>query len=300
MKRKTSSYPSYNKNKGNTKITIAGNIIQVAEYEKVNHDPPKIRRINAIQWLNLETGEIFDRKAKTSRQDTVRRSISQLRDIINANTDTAENIRWCTLTYRENMTDTVRLMKDLEKFNKRLKFYLQGIGQADNEYITAIEPQGRGAWHAHILLIWQHKAPYISNDDFNKIWGNGFVCIKAVNNVDNIGAYLSAYMMDTLDEEGNSKKGERLHYYPPNMRYYRCSKGIKKPSVIWTTDGEAKRITQGLTITYETERILVIKDEPSSIKYTHYNRKPNPKARVKDGTSESQVNAAEIFSQKNV
>lgn len=269
-------------NKGNTKITITGNIIQVAEYEKVNHKPPKIRRINATQWVNLETGEIYDRKAKTSRQNTVRRSIARLRDIINANADIPENVRWCTLTYAENMTDTNKLYKDLDKFNKRLKFYLQGIGQADYEYITAIEPQERGAWHAHILLIWKHKAPFISNDDFNKIWGNGFVSIKAVKNIDNIGAYLSAYMINTLDENGNSKKGERLHYYPPNMKYYRCSKGIKKPSIVWTTDGEAKRITQGLTITYETERTLTIAGETSTIKYTHYNRKPNVKASVKD------------------
>src|SRR5690606_20448669 len=83
------------------------------------------------------------------------------------------------------------------------------------------------------------------------IWGHGWVRIKSLKNVDNIGAYLSAYLTDielndsniiaaaknkmeikTVEVEGVSKKyikGGRLHLYPPGMNLYRKSKGIKFP-----------------------------------------------------------------------
>ena len=111
-----------------------------------------------------------------------------------------------------------------------------------------IEPQARGAWHAHALLIWDVKRPFIPNPDFADMWGNGFVNIKGVpDGCDNIGAYLSAYLGDCSVEEYqgdlrgkeikevNGKryvKGGRLHMYPTGMNIVRASRGVgKKPTV---------------------------------------------------------------------
>src|SRR5690625_653782 len=83
------------------------------------------------------------------------------------------------------------------------------------------------------------------------LWGHGFVTIKSMKDVDNIGAYFSAYLADlehtseniheALSEglkvvereiDGQKKKfikGGRLHLYPAGMKLYRKSKGVEYP-----------------------------------------------------------------------
>ena len=122
-----------------------------------------------------------------------------------------------------------------------------------------MEPQGRGAWHAHLLYIWQDmKAPFIPNHEFADLWGHGFVSIKKLDDIDNVGAYLTAYLGDMelseidwtkwneitrgttvkqvemLDDDGQKVtkqvlKGARLNLYPANFNMVRCSRGIKRP-----------------------------------------------------------------------
>jgi len=259
------------------KIITSGNIIQLQTFDRVNRKPPKITRLNATTWANTESGEIYQPQIKESRKDTyngLKRSMANLRNIINANTDNPENVRWITLTYKENMTDTKKLMKDLTLYQKRLEFYCIKNGLDNPEHITAIEPQERGAWHAHTLLIWQKKAPYIPKADLEILWRNGFAKITKTTDCDNLGAYLSAYLSDTMEDGKTTKKGNRLHLYPPNMKFYRTSQGIKKPSIVWTTEGNARKNISGLRKTYETTKIIIIDDSPTSIRYEHFNRLP--------------------------
>ena len=95
------------------------------------------------------------------------------------------------------------------------------------------------------------------------IWRHGFVSIKALDsNIDNIGAYLTAYLSD-LDiesgvplshdllqgeirevqtEQAENKhviKGARLKLLPVGLNIYRCSRGIKKPLVEKMSYGDA-------------------------------------------------------------
>ena len=260
------------------KIITAGNITQVITFDRVNRKPPKIARINATTWANTETGENYYPQPKESRKDIytgLKRSMANLRNIINANTDNPENVRWITLTYKENMTDTKKLYNDLSLYQKRLEFYCIKKGIDKPEYITAIEPQERGAWHAHSLLVWQKKAPYIPKTDLEIIWRNGFAKITKTTDCDNLGAYLSAYLSDTQDEDGKTtKKGNRLNFYPPNMKFYRTSQGIKKPSIVWTTEGNARKSISGLRKTYEATKTIIIVELPTAIRYEHFNRLP--------------------------
>ena len=145
-----------------------------------------------------------------------------------------------------------------------------------------MEPQGRGAWHAHLLYIWQdQKAPYIPNDTFRELWGHGFVKIKKLADVDNVGAYLTAYLGDmsldeyakadprvygrsykpkkreVIDENGNkvSKyfvKGARLNLYPANFNMIRTSKGIKRPIETMMTQAEAQKKVSAATKTFQS------------------------------------------------
>lgn len=197
------------------------------------------------------------------------------------------------------MTDKERLYRDYEKFWKKFAYSLRKNNIAIPEYITVVEPQGRGAWHIHGLFIWNVKAPFIANDVLAEIWGHGFVSIKQPQNCDNLGAYFSAYLADyptekilalsdkerekamvasaatnhglaeieKTSQEGTKKKiikGARLAMYPPGMNLFRHSKGIKKPEVIKTTYGEAQKQLSNQVQTYR--QVYEIYDDEGNYK----------------------------------
>lgn len=254
------------------KVTEMGNIIEIQAIENRNHRSV-IQRLDRDTYLDKRTGEVKEVSHITSRvQDTKSLSCSmkKLRSIINTNITDTSHVRWVTLTYAENMTDTKRLYDDFRKFNQRFQYYLTKHGYDKARYICSIEPQGRGAWHAHCLYIWQKKAPFIPNSELERIWGHGFTKITALDNVDNVGLYLTAYLTDvSLDEavetdipvRDNAKskikngkkyiKGARLSLYPANCRLYRTSRGIKKPECEWIPPDKAFEKVRHGKLTYE-------------------------------------------------
>ena len=235
--------------------------------QKACHGTPCIK-IDKDHYCDTRTGEYFEYKHIENRSQSlqsIRHTLSMIRALINTNCVVPENIRWVTLTYKENMTDTKRLMKDYEHFWKRFLRWCAKQGYDKPEYITVQEPQGRGAWHIHAFFIWQSKAPFIPNNEvLEKLWGQGFTKCKAVSDCDNIGAYFSAYLADMpvedveqlpaqekemclsgsfkveqkkfVADDGKEKdkrfiKGGRLYLYPAGMNIVRRTKGIKDPIV---------------------------------------------------------------------
>lgn len=219
-----------------------------------------IEKLDADTYMVKSTGEIKKFNKGSSRKDakaTLSQTFQNLRNLINCNVtaDNIDNVLWITLTYAENMTDTKRLYNDFRKFNQRLQYYCQDNGIPEYEYITVVEPQARGAWHHHLLLIWDSPAPFIPNKTLADIWGFGFVQVtKLKKSISNVGAYLTAYLTDVPTEDALKDeslpdrvkglktlkgkkyvKGGRLHLYPVGMHIYRTSKGIKKPIITRTS-----------------------------------------------------------------
>jgi hypothetical protein len=265
------------------KFTDMGNILEVQYMSRRNNKQTVKMLEGGEQFVVLSTGEIKDIEHHDTRRDNKKglyKTFANARAIINTNVTDVTKVRWCTLTYKENMTDTKKLYKDFEKFNKRFQYYCKSKGYGKPEYIVMMEPQGRGAWHAHLLYIWQdHTAPYISNKDFSDLWTHGFVKIKKLDNVDNVGAYLTAYLGDmelkdvnveefdkvmhgvkykeieVEDESGQHikkaiLKGARLNLYPVNFNMIRCSRGIKRPTTEMITQAEASKKVSGATKTF--------------------------------------------------
>ena len=246
------------------KVSYQGNIIYLQEMAKMNLTSP-IKVLDKDNYIYLPTGEVKEFDHKENRADdgyvSLRRTFRNLRALLNTNCSILENCRFVTLTYAENMTDPRKLYLDMMNFMKRLR---RKFPDYRIEYIAIAEPQGRGAWHCHIVLIFDRKAPFIPNNDIWAMWspkgfkssliednkGYDFTSIKRLDNVDNVGAYLTSYLGDlplddanTLgidttkfavktiaDGDGTPKrilKGARLQLYPPKFNLYRCSKGIK-------------------------------------------------------------------------
>jgi len=258
----------------------------------------RITRIDSETYIENATGEVKQFQHIENRaqdKNGVRVSLARLRDYLNTNINDVKKCRWVTLTYAENMTDSKRLHDDFFIFNRRCR-----KAYGNYEYITAAEPQGRGAWHLHVVMIWPEKAPFIPNEKLRQLWGQGFVVIKKLEDVDNVGAYLTAYLGDMdlkemmengeipvnceikdveTDDEKTGKrikkrivKGARLHLYPPNFNLYRCSKGIKKPVIEYMLEKNAQKKVRAGTLTYEkTIELDTQKGFQNTLNYRYYN-----------------------------
>lgn len=217
-----------------------GDIKEVVYVNIISHSLKEYRKISRNQVVNVVTGEIIDCKVSSTREDnqvSLRRTIKRLRDLINCNFFGDDNELFITLTYRENMTDYKRLYKDFDRFYKRLRYRFKDIEFC---YISVIEPQERGAWHLHVLLKALNKDYlFIDNDSvISELWGQGFTKTQRLRGVDNVGAYLSSYLTDLIDEKGRKKKGARLYLYPSGVNIYRCSRNCRRPVERWVDYGE--------------------------------------------------------------
>lgn len=284
-------------------LTEMGNISEI-RYKTTNTEI-QIQKYNKDHYIDLRTGEFCNFNHNTTRADdmgSVAQSLKRLREIINTNITEPQNALWVTLTYHENMKNEKRLYEDFRRFHQRLKHYHEKNGLPPYVYVVAAEPQGRGAFHLHLLLIYQKSSPFISNEDISKIWRHGFTKTTALKKVDNVGAYLSAYLGDMslqkvlkngklhlktavkeiTETDGQSNKnskyyikGARLRLYPKGFRLYRTSKGIKLPTVTEMTYHEALKVVGNAPLTFE--RTIQLEDDNGKvfniISYKQYNRK---------------------------
>lgn len=270
-------------------LTSMGHIFEI-QYMARKNTVATIQKLNKFEYVDLSTGEIKDFKNTENRsqlENSLKQTFKALRYLINNNFYGKKNELHVTLTYKENMTDNDRLYTDLNKFLKRLKYKFNSISSLD--YINVVEPQERGAWHCHLLIRFNDvEEIFIKSNELEKIWGHGFIKIKSLKEVDNIGAYLSAYLSDVelpedlaLEAGGSIKevqgkkylKGGRLHMYPTGMKIYRTSRGIKPPSRKTMKYKEAKKIVGSGKPHYSKSIKIIDDDFENTISYLQYNLK---------------------------
>lgn len=268
-------------------VTKMNHIIEVQYMEKMNWKA-SIMKLNKDLYVDLGTGEIKEFEHSKTRKDnlnSLRQTFKKLRYLINNNFEGKGNELHVVLTYAENMTDTVRLYKDFKRFMTRLRRY----SPVPIDYISVVEPQGRGAWHMHLLLRFNGLDEiFIENHILAEMWGQGFVKVKSLKDVDNVGAYLTAYLTDIeLDDESralgreikhvNGKrfiKGGRLHLYPPGMNLYRKSRGIKFPERKKMLYKNARKIVGSATPHFE-KTYQIESDITNTVHFQQYNLKRN-------------------------
>lgn len=272
------------------KVTDMGNVVEVM-FSAARSNRIWIKKLDSKHFRRLdengqEYGEVLEFRHIENRSEDVRalrQTFRKIRNIINANTEIVENVKFITFTYAQSdgkpMTDSARLCSDFDIFKKSFYRYLARGGLSKPEYISVVEPQGSGAWHCHVLFIWPTRPPYIPKEDIARIWGHGSITVNELKNhlggaCDNVGAYLTAYLGDIpvdeaidshvditqfeikeVEDLGQKKyflKGARLHFYPPKMNIYRTSRGIKKPVETECTYSDAKEKVRGLALTYSS------------------------------------------------
>ena len=218
-----------------TRINNGGNhIIRIPDIKLWDGEKPlKVYHRFSDCTVDPETGELLTpetpRIMKTNdtrfaNPRSVLRSCTNFKWLIRAN---AERIRlFVTLTYAENMTDTKRLYNDYREFWQRLKYAYPCL----TGYLVAFEPQKRGAWHAHMLLLSDKRNLFIPNKKMRAIWKKGFTKTQSCMNIHDIGSYLTSYLTN-LKEGARTKKGQRLNMYPAGFRFLRSSKNVERTKI---------------------------------------------------------------------
>ena len=208
------------------RIIEAGKHIEVIGSESRIRECP-ILKLSNDEYIVRRTGEVKEfvhsTVGRSSNIKTLKRRMSLFRQMVWANNPS----RMLTLTYAENMTDTKRLYSDFRSFWQRLKRFDSKI----RGYIVAFEPQERGAWHAHMLLI---GGKSLNPSSVASLWSHGFINLKSLRSktkdaIRDVARYLTSYLCNLGKEK--SKKGKRLYLYPAFFRFLRWSKGLIEPSV---------------------------------------------------------------------
>lgn len=135
------------------------------------------------------------------------------------------------LTYRENMDDRERLMKDWRSFVLRVR-----KAGYDFQYIAVMERQKRGAWHFHVLTN-----VHMDWKKWEEIWGHGFIWIEKPKSLKKAVSYMVKYIQKTFDiQELNGK------------HRYLCSKGIGFETV-YVAEGESEQRAFGTWLAAKSE-----------------------------------------------
>lgn len=176
-----------------TKMVTAGHYREVRKYPyKRTHTSTLALRgsdRSATPVNKEEKKEKKPRKAtnttKVARTDSVKRTKDKVKYLIHANTANATPI-FVTLTYRENMEDRSKAVKDIGRFLRSLRVLYPAL-----QYLYVFEKQRRGAYHAHIILF---NVSFIHIQTLENIWAFGYTNVRRLHDATHISHYLGKYI----------------------------------------------------------------------------------------------------------
>jgi len=231
------------------KVVKSGNVIEIYKYEK------GVFKGFINENGRAGNGSITDDQKEKNREISLMRARRNLRRIINANVGQwGDDVttKFLTLTFKENVSDLYEANYEFEKFIKRLNYKVFGKSCSKLKYTVVPEFQKRGAVHYHVIF---YNLPYTKSNVIQEVWGNGFVKINKIDDIDNVGAYICKYL--TKSSVDGRLKGRKCYFN---------SRGLKKPVEYFLDDDELENIKkslpeQAMTYTNEFENEYVGKVE---------------------------------------
>jgi len=257
------------------KVIASGSVIEVYEYEKdpvmtdkTKNDDEKYNQYEKILLEKDENDWIHDRgdRVEERRKQTLReaRNLTRRLALMNFGSGSA----FVTLTYPDTRHLTIDDIDvaddDFKKFMKRLKYKYD----RNFKYLAVREFTKRGRIHFHMLIDYEiHDTSETMIQELERLWGrtiwkHGFVDIKPLADVDNVGAYLIKYM--TKDISVEAFKGHKA---------YLCSKGLERPLEL--RGDEARAVIEAYMLEDKKEVFTnsYISEYLGTISYKEYNLK---------------------------
>lgn len=176
------------------KVVVSGKQVEVLKYKKQIWKDYKREEINTQkepEQLNIFEQELLK---KQKRKFSINRTKTEIRRLANSN---PQLNKFLTLTFAENITDLKKANYIFNKFILRMNYKYP-----DLQYLAVIEFQKRGAVHYHLLC----NLPYVEAVKLQTVWDQGFIRINRIDNINNVGAYISKYLGKEMDERMFNKK----------------------------------------------------------------------------------------------
>ncbi len=236
------------------KAVISGNTVQVSDFDKpvmVGYKRKTKKRLpdDELEDINTNDKQVYlkdkakrkrpvdEAKKKEYRRRSYYRAKSNIARLINSNFNRypGYSSKFVTFTFKDNVTDISIANKEWHKFIKRLNRY---VGYKV-KYVVVIEFQKRGAIHYHCVFF---NLPLIPVTDYmaklwainsnvnvtlSSLWGNGFVKVNRIDNIKNVGSYVSKYLSKNIDDDRLAGK-----------KTYFCSQGLYKPITVINAEAE--------------------------------------------------------------
>ena len=224
------------------KLIQSGDIIEIYNYDR--------GYLKGYENKIANTGRKKDYESENyeeHRKQVLQRAKRELRRLINANVGQYGKeftSKFLTLTFSDNVTDLDIANYEFKKFIKRLNYKIYNTKESNLKYTAVIEFQKRGAIHYHIII---YNMPYIKANEISNCWDNGFIKINKIDDIDNVGAYVSEYLGDDEKGQGHNIEDNRLK----GRKSYFSSKGLFKPVEI--TD--KKIVEQVATALQSTDKL---------------------------------------------
>jgi len=184
------------------KVIISGKNVEYYQYLNL----PVIRGGRSKRKRRIEIRERKKEYSKEKIAYSVNRARTGIRRLVNSN---SQLCKFLTLTFKENLTD-------LEKTNPLFNIFIQKMKSRfpEFQYLAIVEFQKRGAVHYHLLC----NLRYVESKLIEKKWKHGFIKIKRISNIKNVGSYVCKYLQkEMFDKRMFGKK-----------KYFR-SQNLEKP-----------------------------------------------------------------------
>ena len=221
------------------KVVKSGDVIEIYKYEK------GVFKGGINKSGRAGNGSITDEEKEKNRKVVLTRARRNLRRIINSNINQwgdGVTSKFVTLTFKDNVTDLDEANYEYRQFIKRLNYKVYGKRCSNLKYSAVVEFQERGAVHYHVIF---YNLPYIKSNVIEEVWGNGFVKINKIDDIDNVGAYICKYLTENNDD--SRLKGRKSYFN---------SRGLKKPIEVYLDYDELENIKKSLpgqAMTYKGE-----------------------------------------------
>lgn len=236
----------------------SGNIVEVYEYE-IGY---------LVGYENNDVREPKQGQGEESQEDIRKRSLKRakqnLRRLINSNHGqygSQFTSKFLTLTFGNHVTDLKVANYEFTKFMKRLNYLIFDTKRANIKYTAVWELTKKDRIHYHLIL---YNIPFTRVDKIAEAWGNGFVRINKIDEVDNVGAYIGEYL-------GGAEEGQARPEFNGQKSYF-SSRGLFKPVEILD-----KKIVESVAAALPSEKLTYSYEHANehlgAISYKQYNLK---------------------------
>jgi hypothetical protein len=273
------------------KFVISGDIVELYTYESEQLQRKGKKQSGERKKHTLEEKEGMKEQNYYRAGKACRRLINT-----NVNRHGIERPKFLTFTFKEDIRDFKTANYEWTKFVQRLEYRIGFKAR----YVVVPEFQDKsrdGVIHYHAIFF---NVPYIPANpkmdtrglgyNLADIWGLGFVKINAIDRVNNVGTYVTAYMTEDIEDER----------YQGAKKYF-ASRGLFKHKEFITADDDlVDEVMQGIEgkRTYESD---FENDYVGKVHYEQFNknkgerRHEKAKKRTVECNERGQENGAEKY-----